>query len=411
MKLYIKNNLLKNENFIFYKMPLVKDKMLKNINIPIVETNIPKVVPIIKKKKVIKIVSTVYLTITDEFKNYMIGMFKQTTIDFYEKSLYPVLLTFFPTVLSPKKSILPLEQLITAISAKYSANTYIKHFQLYKHLLIFNKYDQSDIDIISNYITNQNLNSNNFSKHTNFEYAKLIPVRNKYLDEWEPYKKSKKFNWDDIKKDNRNKYICTLLLMFYSVDTFRLGALLTTKIIDDGINNFIDLKNNKIIFRKYKNNDSIPLILDIDPKICSFIMSNHTWLFSTKIFDGGEPMVDIVSEYLFSQVRNDLILKQDSMAGLSNKFNTLMKKEFGIKLSTVDLRFSKVTQELDNCASLEQIKESANRAMHSLGIRLSIYSKLSKIYNKKSDVYEKLLKDRIIDGNNSESLSSNESNE
>ena len=262
------------------------------------------------------------------------------------------------------------------LSHSSAYNTQIGQVVLYCQVLKFYKYD-SDVTNPIIAFRNEGYKNKNFineqptEKKLKFKYSDLVEVRTKMIAELEQIDKNE--------TQSRMHYIMTLLISFYSIDTFRIGCFENIKIVDDGKNNWFDYKNNQLIIRNYKTDKSYgEQKFIINPFIGNLVNKYHKFFFP-------------YSDYLICFVKGVKCGMPMATANISIQFTKTVKQYLKKSVTFAKLRHAKVISEVDNGASIETIIENAKRSQHTLSTRLSIYSRLSKKYSVNSEAYQEIL--------------------
>lgn len=264
----------------------------------------------------------------------------------------------------------------TLLAYSTSYNSQIGPMKLYCQALKFYNYDSDVIEPILTFCRggykNKNfVNEQPTEKKIKFKYSELVDVRTKMIDQLNKFDKNE--------TEYRMHYIMTLLISFYSLDTFRIGCFENIKIVDDAKNNWFDYKNHQLIIRNYKTDKTYgEQKFLINPVIGNLVNKYHKFFFSN-------------SDYLICFVKGQKCGLPMTTTNMSIQFTKTIKQFLKKRVTFAKLRHAKVISEVDNGASIETIIENAKRSQHSLSTRLKIYARLSKKYSCNSKAYEEIL--------------------
>ena len=210
------------------------------------------------------------------------------------------------------------------------------------------------------------------------KYKTVSEMRNIKLIEFDKLTMEEKLNIN-----GKTLYLHCLLLCFYGTETYRISNFENCRLRDNGTDNFIDINKGEITFRKYKTVEIYGIETHpVAKEICNFIEKYHL-----VVFPG--------TEYLFPQIKNSKKSMTCGKSGSLTKFLYRMnEKFFGKAIGCNALRKAKVSEELENGASVLTMIENAEKAQHSLETRIGTYSKHSEKYNNDDPKYIELQEEK-----------------
>lgn len=244
------------------------------------------------------------------------------------------------------------------------------YYVLYS-LLEFYKINRPELKVIGDEYYELSRSNVKVDESKTIDYQEVAEMRNTKLVQFANLSLT-----EQVSLVGKTLYLHCLLLCFYSTETYRISNFENCGFRDDGTNNYIDLAKCTITFRKFKTSETYGTqTFEVAKEICQFIGKYHQELFKG-------------TKYLFPQLRDSSKSMTCEKSGSLTKFLYRMNEKFFDKsIGCNALRKAKVSEELDNGASVLTIISNANKAQHSIETRFGTYSTHSEKYRTDDSEY------------------------